>query len=114
MPGRIGTERINAEVVQGDEAFVEIVRPTVGTYRAILAKYGDVRKDELTPDQSVELAKEMCVAFVQRWNWVDWDGKPLPQLKDDPSVFDQLTLPEVNFLSGLFTVGDDAEERKKK
>jgi hypothetical protein len=47
---------------------------------------------------------------VYEWNWVDDDGVPFSQPKDDPSVIDLLTDGEVAFLSTLIQ-GSEAEAK---
>lgn len=47
---------------------------------------------------------------IVEWNWVNDDGEPLPQPKDDPAVFDRLLDNEVAELNRA--LGASAAEQK--
>lgn len=103
MPKRRSTIRINAESVQGEDAYIVLRRLTVGEIRQAMAAPDS--EDAIT---SFGRALKMYHDHVAEWNWVDDDGNPLPQLADDPDVVDKLTDAEILFL-GRALAGNEAE-----
>lgn len=96
MPSRPErTTRVDCDPVQGADSYVVLRRLTVGEI------------DELQRQRTREhwsdgtYSKQIIARRIVEWNWVDFDGAPLPQPKDNPSVIDQLTEDEVHFLSGV-------------
>ena len=103
MPSRKSTIRINAESVQGDDAYVVLRRLTVGEIKGAMQAPDD--EDGLA---SFQRALKMYHDHVVEWNWVDDAGEPLPQLKDDPAIVDMLTDAETLFL-GRALAGSEQE-----
>ena len=119
MPKRQSVVRIDSTVVQGDGSFVELSRAKVADIKAMIQKYGNsfATTDDASMDSmlaNVEAAREMLVRLVHKWNWVDDDDQPMPQIHDDPNVLELLTVEEMTFLMKQVTGGEVIEDRKKK
>lgn len=108
---RVRIERI-VSPVQGADSWVELTRPKVKTIRQILEKYGELGGDDVL--KNMDAARDMCVACIHKWNWVDDDDQPLPQIKDNPDVFDELTTAEVSWLSAQLVGRETQEDERKK
>lgn len=116
MPTRISIVTIPTPV-QGDDAWVKIKRPTVGEMEEMYERY----RIAVTPSQSPEngggidpqvaMRDELLNRFVQEWNWVDDDGLPLPQIKNDPSVIRKLLSNEIDALYQAITMQDDNKKK---
>jgi hypothetical protein len=52
------------------------------------------------------------ITFVESWNWVDSQGDPLPQPKDDPRVVEQLTGDELQCLIDCAFGNRQSEQQK--
>ena len=104
MPKRRRVRRHASNEVQGEGSWAIVAALTVAEMR-------DFRKraDEEGFD-AFELGVEVLKTHVYEWNWVDDDGEPFPQPKDDPSVIDLLTDDEVEFLSAHIQ-GSEAEAK---
>jgi len=90
MAGRITplTYRIDSDKMQGEGSFVDLKYVTYG--------------ERHTPNLVV---KDLLEAHVVAWNWVDNEGKELPQ---PPEGLDDLVQPEIEFLlESLFSVPKD-------
>ena len=101
MPRRQSVKRHDASEVQGEEAFVVTTEVKVKEIRQIrkAAKDGDY--------DDFEGGIGLLAKHVVKWNWVDDEGNPLPCPKDVPSVIDELTNEESEFLVGLLMGGKD-------
>jgi len=53
---------------------------------------------------------KMLADHLLDWNWVDDEDNPLPLPKNDPSVIDELTSAESEFLANLLMGEDKAEK----
>lgn len=96
MPKRkSGTFRVDASEVQGDESFVELRTVRYGEFR--LAQKGELKDDEVLQKHVLE------------WNFVDDEGVPMPQVRDEPEIVFALTMPEKNFLIDALLNGPDAK-----
>ena len=98
MPKRQNTKRVESEEVQGEDSYVILKRPLYGEGKETLERYNKalLLEDE---EEKRRLTEEFLVARVVDWNWVDDAGDPLPKPSDDPSVLDQLTDREMDFLT---------------
>jgi hypothetical protein len=72
-----------------------------GKFRT-LAKLTDINPNEMTADEvmaSVDKAIEWIRGNIKiYWNWEDGEGEPLDQPADNPEVYDQLSIDEINWL----------------
>ena len=89
--------------VQGDDAWVEVTKPSVGEVEKILAAGDDVY-------QTFSVGKDIIIKHVKGWNWVDYDDSPLPVPSNEVKVIDTLTLDEYQDLIKLLL---GAEEERK-
>lgn len=106
MSKRQNVRKIDTPKLQGPGSFVEFRRFTYGESKTIQAAKAEHADDaNWQQDESVRL---LCEHLVN-WNWVDDVGDPLPLPKDDPTVVDQLTDEEMEFLAGLFGTKVDAK-----
>jgi len=65
-----------------------------------VAEMRELRKARKAKDADLfELGVDIMKTHVKEWNWVDDDGEPMVQPKDDPSIIDDLSDPESTFLS---------------
>ena len=103
-PKRRRVRRHSSNEVQGEGSWVIVAALTVAEMREFRK-----RTDKKDFD-AFELGVEVLQTHVREWNWVDDDGQPFPQPKDDPSVIDLLTDEEVKFLSVLIQ-GSEAEAK---
>lgn len=62
-------------------------------------------------DQSYQGVCEALARCIQRWNWTDLLGNPLPQPNGDPSAFNALTPEEIYWLLGA-AKGETEAQRK--
>jgi hypothetical protein len=89
MPKRQNVRRVNSEPVQGDDSYVVLNSITWRRGRDIengWAEWTDAERiGALAP-------------VIAGWNWVDDNGEPLPQVKDNPSVILDLTMDELLFI----------------
>jgi len=49
--------------------------------------------------EQFETNTELLRGYIVGWNWVDDDGKDLPQPQDAPDIFDELTNDEITWLT---------------
>lgn len=87
MPQRKLTKRIPSEPVQGEDSWVE-VRPLTWAEE----------KDLSALDNDEDKARVFLEKVIAGWNWVNYDGTPLAQVREDPAVLLQLTGPEIRFV----------------
>ena len=103
-PKRKRVRQIPSTEVQGEGSWVIVAMMTVAEIResrkASKAKGAD----------RFELSVAVLKSHVMEWNWVDDDGNPLPQPKDDPSVIDRLVEFETVFL-GTAIAGSDNDTK---
>jgi len=101
MPTRQNVKEVPSDVVQGEGSWVKVRRPTVKEVKEGQAKYDVARNAKADKESNMEGAyDEACVKalkFCLGWNWVDDEGKPLPQ-PTEPGVRDTLTDDEVTFI----------------
>ena len=127
MPKRQNVVKVFTESVQGDDSYVIVRKLTVGEAREVLrdrqrrnksamkrmSEAGQDREmtkemiDGETADENMTWAINRFKDHIREWNWVDDDGKPLPQIKDDPSVVDVLNLDEMRVLSNALGASED-------
>jgi len=131
MPSRKVKKRIKTEEVQGKDSYVVMTSLKVYEMRSLRKKQADSRKqrndyqktlqaysaalesgkttaDLVIPEEPdyidpVEEGLELLKQHVIEWNWVDDEGEPLPQPKDDPEVIYQMTDDETKFLTEILS-----------
>ena len=67
-------------------------------------------------DGDMGLAYQAAKTILHEWNWVDDNGEPFPQPKDNPEIFDELTAEEQWFIlqaAELDKLGDLVADSKK-
>lgn len=104
MPGRITKKRIESKAVQGDDSWVEITPIKLGQSKVIARQLDEMRGD---PTAFIRANSETITRHVVGWNWVGDDGSPLPLPSEDPSVLDDLTNLEVQFLVRILNGRDE-------
>ncbi len=102
MATRQGTKRFPSDEVQGEGSYVVIKQLSVKDAREWQAQWKGAEDDEA----QFALGTELIRGRVQEWDWVDFDGTPLPQPKDDPSAIDKLLINELKFLVEALTGGE--------
>ena len=112
MPERINKKyrKVDSSEIQGDGSWVTIRK--VG--------FEIIRYQNLTDlqdaDSNMDLAYQAAKSVLYEWNWVDDNGDPFPQPKDNPEVFDELTVEEQWFIlqaAELDKLSELAEDSKK-
>lgn len=93
---RRGVRRVDSSAVQGDGTWVDIKAMTWGEVKAIRAEAKDA-----DDEARIGMSDDRLRAQILDWNWVDFDGEPLPTPLEDPSVIDALTDEEVGWLLGV-------------
>lgn len=97
--------RIDSAEVQGEGSFVIIQSPGYDALSDLLAFSelkaggdGQVDVSNVSPE-TIGAIFGLLEKVVVEWDWVDDDGEPLPQPKDDPEVIRrETTQEEQNFL----------------
>lgn len=111
MPERINKKfrKVDSADVQGEGSWV-IVR-NIG--------FEIIKSQNITElqnsDQNMDLAYQAAKSILYEWNWVNDEGEPMPQPKDNRDIFDELTIEEQWFIlkaANLDKLGDLAEEAK--
>ncbi|MDY7078011.1 MAG: hypothetical protein SXV54_13935 [Chloroflexota bacterium] len=93
MPKRNRIRRFSSDEVQGKDSWVEVAQLTVGEIRE--SREMGMREDFNPFDWGIQLLS----THVMGWNWVNDAGEPLPQVRDNPDVIEQLSDTEAGFLS---------------
>jgi len=128
MPTRRNVVRVVTASVQGDDSYVVVRKLTVGEAREVLrdrqrrnqsamVRMADAgQNQEIIQEaidaeaaiENIEWAVKRFKGHIREWNWVDDDGEPLPQIKDDPDIVDQLSIDEMRVLSEALGTDQDA------
>lgn len=90
MPQRKAIRQVFTPEVQGEDSWVKVSRLKVGQWFALQGPEG-ANGAEPSQAEQVRRGLKVLVEHVLGWNWVDDEGQPLPQPKDDPAVLEQLT-----------------------
>jgi hypothetical protein len=111
---RKGFVRVDSSEVQGEGSFALVRKLSYEQKRMATRMVAKANKGVLPSnvdamsgmevgteflDDNDEFTRSLLVENVLQWNWVDFDGKPLPLPKDDPDVIARLTDEEVEFLA---------------
>lgn len=104
MAKRQRVKRYDSSSVQGEDSWVIVASQTVAEVRKLqkLAKGKDA--------DAFEIGVTVMKTHVREWNWVNDDGDPLSQPKDEPEVIELLTNDEVVFL-GKCILGSEADAK---
>lgn len=84
----------DSAAVQGEGSYVKLRALKWGDSKKLAA-----RRDAMSQEEQVLLHEEMIREHVVEWNWVDYDGNPLPLPKENPQILDDMTNEEMTFLS---------------
>lgn len=126
MPSRKSVVRHDASEVQGSGAWVEVVAVKVDEIRKLRARSQESAKareayelavEERKAGKDVELpdvpdfdefeeGMNTLKSHIRSWNFVDDDGKPLPQPRENPDVVYELTSDEAKFITELL-IGEE-------
>jgi len=82
--------KVESDQVQGEGSYVIIRTPTLEDVRNLW--------DAGIEDGSSEFGFKMLEKIVIDWNWVDDEGKPLPNPIENPSMIEHLPIQELVFL----------------
>lgn len=105
MAKRKSTRKHDTEEVQGKGSYVVMSPFKVSEIRAARAARKDPEYD------GVEAGIQSLKDHLVDWNWVGDDGNRLPKPSDDPTVVDDLTSEEAEFLANLLVQGlSEAEQ----
>ena len=104
MPKRQSVKKHDASVVQGEGSFVITTAVKVKEIREIRKHAADEDFDDF------EGGIALLAKHIIKWNFVDDEGNPLSCPKDDPTVIDDLTNEESEFLVGLL-MGEKGESK---
>lgn len=99
---------------QGEDAFVEILLPTVGEIKALQKLVKEVTEGDQN-DVNLDTNNKYLVEHIMNWNWVDDEEVAFPTPRQDVSVLDKLTIEETLFLNQSLSgqVQTEIEDRKK-
>ena len=116
MPERVNKKfrKVDSAEVQGEGSWI-IIR-NLGFDILSGQKDSGLLSELQAADSNMDLAYRAVKAICYEWNWVDDNGKPFPQPKDDPEVFDELTVKEQWFIlqaAELDKLGDLVKDSKK-
>lgn len=128
MPERQRTKKHDSKEVQGAGSYVIIRAITVKGAKLLQKQAAQpvipddasaadwLRIESEHAELVAQLTNEFMADSIMEWNWVDDEGKPLAQPKDDPTVLDELTPEEIGFLSdhmGGMGAKDDNGKKKR-
>lgn len=104
--------RVDASDVQGEGAFVVVKKMQWGEIKALSKQQRKANKlaktdEEASEEMAIDMTDKLIASRVLEWNWVDDNGDPLPQPKDNPEVIDMCTDEEFEFL-GTAIAGSEA------
>jgi len=103
MARRVTVEKVMTPI-QGDDAWIEVTKPTVGEVEDILAADDDVR-------ESFAAGKQILINHIKDWNWADEDGKPLPSPVHEPGIINTITLDEYQEIIQVLLGAQEEDEK---
>lgn len=92
MPRRKRIQKFPSDEVQGKGSWALVAKLTVTEMRA--ARNLGQEEDF----DAFELGVSLIATHVREWNWVDDEGNPMLQPKDNPEIVESLTDDEIEFL----------------
>lgn len=113
MPKRVNKKfkRVETAEVMGEGSYVLIRAPgfdALGNIMALASLNVEDGQADLSGvnAETIGGVYSLLAETVVEWNWVDDEGKPLPQPADDPDVFRrELVLDEVQYLIERLDLG---------
>lgn len=99
-------ERFDTAEVQGQGSWVDLLTPTYEDLESVLNNGIDE-----SPKNKMEVSKALLGRLLVAWNWVDDDGKDLPQPSENPEVIQTLPIQETMYLMNLVKV-DEIDKKK--
>jgi hypothetical protein len=132
MPSRLSIKTLPTPEIQGDDSYIKYRPVTIEEARELRTKVTEVQNlqnkalteyavsqnkavADLTDEEKetayetsgltddlLSFADKQLSKFILEWNWVDDDGNPLPQPKDDYKVMGKLYTHEYSFIMSLF------------
>lgn len=139
MPSRLSVKNIPTPEIQGDDSWIKYRPVTIEEARELRSKVSEVQSKQdkalvdfavsknkavadLTEDEKnnayetsgltddlLNFADMQLAKFIIEWNWVDDDGNPLPQPKNDFTVLGKLYTHEYSFIMRLFNPEDNSK-----
>lgn len=127
MAKRMRQRRVSSDSVQGTGSYVLVRSITMGEARE-LERVGNltyIPDPELTDEENETLqttfnedrerqSQTLLARYIVEWDWVDDDGNPLAQPPEDPTVFDQITNLEIEFLQKALRGVSETEKKPQK
>jgi len=117
MGKRTSVLKLDTPKLQGEGSWIKIAGMKVHEireYRRLSNLEPEKGKeDEFVKFDAFEGGVDMIKTHVLAWNWVDDNDEPLAQVPDDPSVVDELTNEESEFISNVLLYGRPEEEDVK-
>lgn len=104
MPKRQNVIEVDTTDVQGEDSWVKIKAVSYGEMRVLQQHSGSSDPEKMA---AVEAAVK---ANVVRWNWVDDDGEPLPQIADNPDII--YTLTQHEYMALVKALAGSMKDRK--
>jgi len=100
---------------QGEGSWVEFRRRMKAKHLGVIAQMAGLQDLSFQEDPGavvsvIERMGEMLGPFVMGWNWVDEDGEPYPQPKNNAEVFGELDMDELMWL--IEKMGEQVSKRK--
>lgn len=99
MSKRQSVQRVPSLKVQGKDSWVEFKRFTVGESKKLRE---EAQEHDGDSEWQQAHGEQMLCEHIINWNWVDDADQALQLPSTDPTVIDQLTDDELNFLMDLF------------
>jgi hypothetical protein len=94
MAKRQGVRKVDSEEVQGKGSYVK-VRPIPYKDSRAAVNVGD----DVSTGEKADMVTDLIVNSLIEWDWVDYDGEPLPLPTTTEEMAEILTTDEVNFLT---------------
>lgn len=101
MAKRKSVRRFDTDEVQGEGSYVVMTAFKVKEIRAAR----QAKREQGDDFDGVEAGVQALRTHLVEWNWVDDNDQPLPKPQDEPSVIDDLTSDEAEFLANLLVQG---------
>lgn len=116
MPSRQNIQRFISTEVQGDDSWVDIRSITLGEAEDMRRLQPSTNGHEPKPDEQEAMEAKLydrMSTIVVRWNWVNDTGDPLAQPLNNPAVFKELTIGEMNFISDCLTPKTEKNSKRR-
>lgn len=124
MAKRRTVRKVDTEELQGEGSYVVITAVKVKEIRKTRKLSQDFEANQKAAEKALAAGEtpeefedfdgfasglEMIQNHVKDWNWVDDNDVPLPQLKTNPEVVNELSTDEVTFLAELLTGEEESK-----